>query len=67
MSRGMTRFLKIQKYFMMPAAILGLLMIIGSLLFVSKGTFFAHFNTFPASVGGLDIESTYGESHVAGV
>jgi APA family basic amino acid/polyamine antiporter len=53
MSRGMGWFLKLQKYFMMPAAILGLLMIIGSLLFVSKGTFFAHFDHFQRSVGGL--------------
>jgi amino acid transporter len=49
---GMSWYVKVQKYFMMPGAILGLLIIIAGLLFVSKSTFFGHFDHFQRDVGG---------------
>jgi amino acid transporter len=52
-SNGMPWYVKIQKYFMFPAAFLGLLMIIGSLLFVSHSTFIDHLNQFQQTTGGI--------------
>jgi amino acid transporter len=49
---GMSWYVKIQRYFMMPGAILGLIIIVLSLLFVSKSTFFNHFDSFQHDVGG---------------
>jgi amino acid transporter len=53
MVNGMSWYVKIQKYFMFPGAILGLLIIIASLLFVSKSTFFSHFDHFQNTTGGI--------------
>lgn len=49
---GMSWYVKIQRYFMMPGAILGLIIIVLSLLFVSKSTFFHNFDSFQHDVGG---------------
>jgi len=49
---GMSWYVKVQRYFMMPGAILGLLIIIVSLLLVSKSTFLGHFDHFQRDAGG---------------
>jgi amino acid transporter len=53
MTLGMRYFLRLQRWFMMPGSIIGLLIIGASFLFVSKGTFLAHFDHFQRDVGGL--------------
>lgn len=53
MSRGLKPFLRIQRYFMMPASILGVVLIAASLLFFSHATFMSHLATFQHQVGGL--------------
>jgi amino acid transporter len=54
MANGLSWYLRIQKYFMFPGAIIGLLIIIASLLFVSKSTFMHHLDTFQGTVGGIN-------------
>jgi basic amino acid/polyamine antiporter, APA family len=49
---GMSWYVKVQKYFMMPGALIGLLIIIVSLLLVSKSTFMGHFDHFQRDAGG---------------
>jgi APA family basic amino acid/polyamine antiporter len=53
MASGMAVYVKLQKYVLMPAAILGLLVIVASLLLSSRSSFMAHFDQFQATVGGL--------------
>jgi basic amino acid/polyamine antiporter, APA family len=49
---GMRWYTNVQKYFMMPGAILGLLIIAASLLIWNKNTFFSNFDKFQGVVGG---------------
>lgn len=53
MVSGMRHYVRLQKYFMMPAAIIGLFIIAALILFVSKGTFFTNFDEFQSQVGGI--------------
>jgi len=53
MVAGMKYFVNLQRWFMMPGSILGLLIIAASFLFVSKGTFLSNFDEFQGEVGGL--------------
>jgi amino acid transporter len=73
MIAGMKQFVRVQKLFMMPASIGGLLIILLSYIFVSKGTFFSHFDQFQNDVGGISSaevvskakELGYGAGHSA--
>jgi len=49
---GMRWYTNVQKYFMMPGAILGLVIIAASLLIWNKNTFFSNFDKFQGVVGG---------------
>lgn len=53
MISGMKYFTRLQRFFMMPASLLGVAIIALSFIFVSRETFFEHFDSFMASVGGL--------------
>lgn len=64
MVRGLRVYLRIQKYFMMPATVLAILIIVGELLFVSHAAFLSNFNHFERSVGGLSAAAI---PHVAAI
>jgi amino acid transporter len=49
---GMKWYVNVQKYFMVPGAILGLILIALSMLIWDKNTFFSHFDKFQGIVGG---------------
>lgn len=66
MVSGMRQYVRLQKYFMMPAAILGLVIITVLVLFVSKGTFFEHFDHFQKQVGGISSGSVVGRAKALG-
>ncbi len=66
MVSGMSLFVKLQRYFMMPGAILGLLLIAVSLIFTSRSGFIHHFDTFQKSVGGLSSTQMTAKAHALG-
>jgi amino acid transporter len=66
MISGMRHYVRLQKYFMMPAAILGLIIITIMVVFVSKGTFFGHFDHFQKEVGGISSGSVVSRAQQLG-
>jgi basic amino acid/polyamine antiporter, APA family len=66
MVSGMAFFVKLQRYFMMPGAIIGLLMIIVALLFTSRSGFIGHFDAFQRSVGGLSATQMVAKARALG-
>jgi basic amino acid/polyamine antiporter, APA family len=66
MVSGMRHYVRLQKYFMMPAAIIGLIIITVLIVFVSKGTFFGHFDHFQKQVGGIPSDSVVGRAKSLG-
>jgi basic amino acid/polyamine antiporter, APA family len=53
MASGLSWYLKVQRYFLAPAAVLGLIIVALVMLFVPSSTFFTHLDQFQRSVGGL--------------
>lgn len=53
MIAGMKGYLRIQRVFMMPAAIGGLLIILLTFFIFSRDTFFRHFDQFQSQAGGI--------------
>ncbi len=66
MVSGMKYFTRLQRYFMMPASIIGVLIIAISFIFVSRHTFFSHFDSFQGDVGGLKSDQVVAKANALG-
>jgi APA family basic amino acid/polyamine antiporter len=57
MINGLSWYLKLQNYFMIPSTILAILIVAFQYIFVSHNTFIGNFNSFEKSVHGLSSQS----------